>query len=132
MSCRHLRVGAWKAFNFRVALGGDVRCFGANGRPGLERCPPKAEARGSNPFGCAKNIIQINDLETHVVAMAVREILAEASRKQFARSCGEDRRVIVGQYGRHFSRSRAGVRKERVRQRRTFGFASTSFAMRLR
>jgi hypothetical protein len=66
------------------------------------RFPPKAEARGSNPFGCAKNIIQTNDLETHVVAIAVREILAEAPRKQFAKSCGEDRRVIVGQYGRHF------------------------------
>jgi hypothetical protein len=29
-----------------------------------------AEARGSNPFGCAKNIIQINDLKAHVVAMS--------------------------------------------------------------
>jgi hypothetical protein len=68
-------------------------------RAGAEPCPPKAEARGSNPFGCAKNIIQINDLEAHVVAMSRRDILAEAPWKQLAKSCGEDYRAVVGQYG---------------------------------
>ena len=44
--------------------------------------------------------------------MGIREILAEAPRKQLARSCGEDSRAVVAQDGRRLF-SEQGGRRER-------------------
>ena len=44
--------------------------------------------------------------------MGIREILAEAPRKHLARSCGEDSRAVVAQYGQRLFSEQGGRREK--------------------
>ena len=63
---------------------------------------------------------------------AIREILAEAPRKQLARSCGEDSRAVVAQYGWRLFSEQGGRRERDGPLRKDFWIHLYVLAIRLR